>query len=147
MNISTPESVLQAGSAADGRAPAAIGAMKETVEEIISSRPCREHWLGLMRLVHREYRYSTMYGVHIAGGVIVSCDNIQRSLVFGDASAMSAEAGDELFDAKWQALEALCGRIGSGQLLEVKFSESRPITARTSERGRRFKRVFGRKGL
>lgn len=86
-----------------------------------------------------------MYGVNIADGVIVSCDNIQRSLTFGDPAAMPAEAGEEMFDARWQALEALCRRIGSGRLLEVKFSDSRPMGAKTAERGRRFA-ISERKG-
>ena len=43
-----------------------------------------------------------------------------------------------MFDARWQALEALCRRIGSSPLMEVKFSDARPMNARTSERGRRF---------
>lgn len=91
-----------------------------------------------MELVRKDYPYCTMYDVHVSGGAIVSCEDIQRSLVFGEDNA--APAAPELFDRRWQALEALCARMGSGRLLELKFHDAKPTAARTREGGRRFKR-------
>lgn len=96
-------------------------------------------WRELLRLVWSEYAYCTMYGVNIVDGNIISCGNIQRSLTFAPAPA--GEAPEPAFDEFWIALRTLCGRIRNGRLAELRFNRGRPISAKTSEGGRRFKRL------
>ncbi len=100
-------------------------------------------WAGILMLVASEYPYCTMHGVHVVEGGIVACEGIQRSFVFGPAEAATAEAGPS-FDAHWQALRSLCARIGSGRLAEVRFSRGRPVIARVTEGGRRFRRLVAK---
>lgn len=45
------------------------------------------------------------------------------------------------FDEYWEALRALCGRIRNGRLAELRFGRGKPVGAKTSEGGRRFKRL------
>lgn len=97
-------------------------------------------WRYLLRLVSAEYPYCTMYGVHIVDGNIVSCENIQRSLLFGPAG--EANVPEPVFDEYWDALKALCGQIKAGTLMELHFSVGRPVSARKSEGGRRFRRLL-----
>ena len=92
-----------------------------------------------MSLVCSEYSYCTMYGINIVDGNIVSCENIQRSLTFGPTPAGGPEA--PAFDEYWDALRILCGRVRNGRLAELRFNRGRPISAKTSEGGRRFKRL------
>ena len=98
-----------------------------------------DQWRYLLTLICSEYAYCTMYGVNIVDGNIVSCANIQRSLTFGPATA--DRASEPAFDEYWQALQALCGRIRNGHLAELRFNRGKPVSARTSEGGRRFKRL------
>lgn len=98
-----------------------------------------DQWRYLLALVCSEYAYCTMYGVNIVDGNIVSCENIQRSLTFGP-TPVGAQAAPA-FDEYWQALQALCGRIRNGRLAELRFNRGKPISAKTSEGGRRFKRL------
>lgn len=99
-----------------------------------------DRWSGMLRLIASEYPFCTMSGVHVVEGCIVACEGVQRSFVFGasDAAAMPAEPA---FDAHWKALQELCAKIGSGRLAEVRFSRGRPVSARMSEGGRRFRRL------
>ncbi|MBI2787290.1 MAG: hypothetical protein HYX59_01285 [Elusimicrobia bacterium] len=99
----------------------------------------RSQWSYLLALVCSEYAYCTMYGVNIVDGNIVSCENIQRSLTFGPASAGGEAA--PTFDEYWDALRTLCFRVRNGRLAELRFNRGRPISAKTSEGGRRFKRL------
>lgn len=100
-------------------------------------------WAGFLELVAAEYPFCTMYGVHIVEGCVVSCEGTQRSFVFGAADeAIPAAAASS--DAHWKALKALCVKMGSGRLAELRFSGGRPVSARTSESGRRFKRLLDR---
>lgn len=99
-----------------------------------------DQWRYLLTLVCSEYAYCTMYGVNIVDGNIVSCANIQRSLTFGPAPADTAAT--PTFDEYWQALQTLCGRIRNGHLAELRFNRGKPVSARTSEGGRRFKRLL-----
>jgi len=96
-------------------------------------------WGYLLSLVCSEYAYCTMYGVNIVDGNIVSCENIQRSLTFGPTPAGAPAA--PAFDEYWDALRILCGRVRNGRLAELRFNRGRPISAKTSEGGRRFKRL------
>ncbi|MEW5883728.1 MAG: hypothetical protein AB1725_05845 [Armatimonadota bacterium] len=96
-------------------------------------------WRHLLSLVCAEYAYCTMYGVNIVDGNIVSCANIQRSLTFGPAK--DVVPAPPAFDEYWQALRDLCARVRNGRLAELRFSRARPIAAKTSEGGRRFKRL------
>lgn len=97
-------------------------------------------WGDLLKLVWSEYSYCTMYGVNIVDGNVLSCENIQRSLTFGPMPA--GEASEPAFDEFWEALRILCGRIRNGRLAELRFNRGRPISAKTSEGGRRFKRLL-----
>ncbi|OGR90869.1 MAG: hypothetical protein A2V88_02150 [Elusimicrobia bacterium RBG_16_66_12] len=97
-------------------------------------------WRQLLRLVAAEYPYCTMYGVNIADGNIVSCQNIQRSLLFGPEGARSSP--EPVFDEYWEALKELCGKVKAGTLIELHFNQSRPVSARKSEGGRRFRRLL-----
>lgn len=99
-----------------------------------------DRWSGMLRLIASEYPFCTMSGVHVVDGCIVACEGVQRSFVFGasDAVAMPAEPA---FDAYWKALQALCAKIGSGRLAEIRFSRGRPVSARMNEGGRRFRRL------
>jgi hypothetical protein len=90
-------------------------------------------------LVAADYAYSTMYGVNIVDGNIISCANIQRTLKFGPEQP--GERISPAFDEYWQALKTLCGRVRNGSLAELKFSRGKPIGAKTSEGGRRFRRL------
>jgi hypothetical protein len=99
----------------------------------------RSQWSYLLALVCSEYAYCTMYGVNIVDGNIVSCENIQRSLTFGPAPAGAQAA--PTFDEYWDALRTLCCRVRNGRLAELRFNRGRPISAKTSEGGRRFKRL------
>jgi hypothetical protein len=123
------------------RRPPKTASASQIVEEALHLKTGHENWLAFLNLVRREYPYCTMYGVHVAGGAIVSCENVQRSLVFDDETAPAASS--ELFDRKWQVLEAFCTRMGSGRLAELKFNEAKPMTARTNEGARRFMRFKG----
>lgn len=96
-------------------------------------------WRQLMTLVWSEYAYCTMYGIDVVDGNIVGCSEIRRNLVFGPAAADAAEP--PTFDEYWQALRTMCGRIHNGRLAELRFNRGRPVAARTSEGGRRFKRL------
>ncbi len=69
-------------------------------------------WAAMLMLVAAEYPYCTMHGVHVVEGGIVACEGIQRSFVFGQPEATAVEVGAS-FDDHWQALRALCARIGS----------------------------------
>ncbi|MBI5247536.1 MAG: hypothetical protein HY923_10170 [Elusimicrobia bacterium] len=99
-----------------------------------------DQWRYLLTLVCTEYAYCTMYGVNIVDGNIISCANIQRSLTFGPTTADAAAT--PAFDEYWQALQTLCGRIRNGHLAELRFNRGKPVSARTSEGGRRFKRLL-----
>lgn len=99
-------------------------------------------WRHLLRLVASEYPYCTMYGVNIVDGNIVSCENIQRSLLFGPAGEKNDS--EPAFDEYWQALQALCGKVKAGTLVELHFNLGRPVSARKSEGGRRFRRLLRR---
>ena len=102
----------------------------------------KERWMELLRLVHEDYPYCTMYGVHVLDGAITACEQIQRSLMFGNDRAVPREVLITMFDAKWQALEALCIGIGTGRLVELKFHDAKPVIAITAEGGRRFKGIL-----
>jgi hypothetical protein len=132
--------MLPAGSAASRRSKPQTSA-RRIVEEALHLKTGHESWLAFMDLVRNEYPYCTMYGVHVAGGAIVSCENVQRSLVFDDES--SPAAAPEFFDRKWQLLESFCTRMGSGRLAELKFNDAKPMAARTDEGARRFMRFKG----
>lgn len=95
-------------------------------------------WRELSRLVWSEYAYCTMYGVDIVDGNIISCGNIQRSLTLAPPPA--GEVPEPVFDESWTALRTLCVRIRNGRLAELRFNRGRPVSAKTSEGGRRFKR-------
>ncbi len=97
-------------------------------------------WRHLLQLVAAEYPYCTMYGVNIVDGNIVSCENIQRSLLFGPMDERGAP--EPVFDEYWEALKELCGKIKAGSLVELHFNLSRPVSARKSEGGRRFRRLL-----
>jgi hypothetical protein len=99
-------------------------------------------WLELLKLVNDEFPYCTMYGVHVVDGSITACEQIQRSLMFGNDSKGSSDVKPEMFDMKWQALEALCLNIGTGRLVELKFHDAKPVIAITKEGGRRFKGIL-----
>jgi hypothetical protein len=109
---------------------------------VVSSRREGDPWPDLRRLIFSEYRYCTMYDVNIVDGNIVSCRNIQQSLTFGPAEARSDAT--PIFDSYWGALKELCGKIRTGCLLELRFSEGRPVSARRSEGGRRFRRFLAK---
>ena len=108
------------------------------VEEVMRSKTSRERCVVLMKLVREEFPHSIMYGVNISGGIITSCENMQQSLLFGPSPSMR-DGVEPAFDANWQALEALCQRMGTGQLAELQFTDGRPIRAKTTPRGRRFR--------
>ena len=147
MSTAAPASLLPAGTTASRRTPQqAQPSARKIVEEALHLKSGHESWLAFMSLVRAEYPYCTMYGVRVEHGAIVSCENIQRSLVFGEEEAAPASRPD-LFERKWQALEAFCSRMGSGRLVELKFHDARPMTARTAEGGRRFRRFKGGEGL
>lgn len=98
-----------------------------------------DQWRYLLMLICSEYAYCTMYGVNIVDGNIISCANIQRSLTFGPVTA--DRASEPAFDEYWQALQALSSRIRNGRLAELRFNRGKPVSARTSEGGRRFRRL------
>lgn len=104
----------------------------------VSSGARGDQWDYIFRLVHSEYAYCAMYGVNIVDGSIVACDNIQRSLTFGPSPVVTDESPS--FDEYWRALHELCARIRNGRLAELKFVRGRPVSAKTAEGGRRFKR-------
>ena len=110
----------------------------DAVEEVLRSKTSRERWMTLMKLVREGFPHCIMYGVHIADGVIISCETMQRSLLFGPSPA-TRDGVEPTFDANWQELEALCKRLGTGQLAEVQFTDGQPIRAKTTPRGRRFR--------
>ena len=99
-----------------------------------------DRWPGMLKLIASEYPYCTMNGVHVVEGCIVACEGIQKSFVFSgsDAAAISSEPE---FDGHWKALQALCAKLGSGRLAEIRFSRGRPVSARMNEGGRRFRRL------
>ena len=103
----------------------------------ISSLPNRG-WKALLKLVHRDFPYCTMYGVRVGDGCIVSCRDIQTSLVFGPAKDMGAE--EPPFDEHWQAFMTFCVKLDWGELKELSFHAGRPVNARRAEGGRRFSR-------
>jgi hypothetical protein len=106
----------------------------------VSASQSREwRWSEMARLVTAEYPYCTMQGVRVADGMIVACEGLQRSFSFKPVEAV--EVVEPGLDAHWKALDALCVRMGSGRLAELRFSGGRPVSARTSEGGRRFRRA------
>jgi len=102
----------------------------------------KERWMELLKLVNDEFPYCTMYGVHVVDGSITACEQIQRSLMFGNDRKGPSQILLEQFDMKWQALEALCLSIGTGRLVELKFHDAKPVIAITKEGGRRFKGIL-----
>lgn len=109
-------------------------------ESMSQSREWR--WSEMARLVATEYPYCTMQGVRVADGMIVACEGLQRSVSF--KSGENVEVAQPGLDAHWKALDTLCARMGSGRLAELRFSGGRPVSARTSEGGRRFRRSAGK---
>lgn len=107
--------------------------------EAVRRKACRERWLAFMRQIRKDYAYCTMFGVQVTEGVITACENIQRSLLFSGPEDRAGRGDPELFDAHWEALEALCARTWTGRLAELKFCDGLPISGRTTEGGRRFK--------
>ncbi len=99
-----------------------------------------DRWSGMLRLIATEYPFCTMSGVHVVEGCIVACEGVQKSFVFNGSDA-AAEPAEPQFDAHWKALQALCVKIGSGRLAEIRFSRGRPVSARMNEGGRRFRRL------
>lgn len=97
-----------------------------------------DRWSVMLKVMALEYPYCTMQGVHIEDGAIVACEGIQQSFVFG---AVDAPPEEPSFDGHWQALRALCAKLGSGRLAEIRFSRGRPVSARMNEGGRRFRRL------
>ena len=97
-----------------------------------------DRWSAMLKLMAAEYPYCTMQGVHVENGLIVACEGIQHSFVFGAADAPPAEPS---FDGHWRALRDLCAKIGYGRLAEIRFSRGRPVSARMNEGGRRFRRL------
>jgi len=112
---------------------------QQAVDEAIGQKTDLQNWQAFIDLVRQEYAYCTMYGVHIAAGHIVSCESIQRSLLFANPQPRPQEPCLAPVDERWQALAALCAQIGTGKLAELKFSEAKPTGARTAEGGRRFR--------
>ena len=111
----------------------------DAVEDAIRSKTARERWMMLLKLICAQYPHCIMYGVHIADGVIISCGAMQQSLLFGRPAPAAKGGGSPAFDCNWQALEALCKRMGTGQLAELRFSDGEPVRAKTTPRGRRFR--------
>ncbi len=99
---------------------------------------CDDHWVDLVRRIWSDYAFSTMYGVNVVDGNIVSYNNVQRNFTFGPGG--DERADKPVFDDHWRALQSLCLQIGTGRLAEVKFIGGRPTAARTDEGGRRLKR-------
>ena len=99
-----------------------------------------DRWPGMLKLIASEYPYCTMNGVHVVEGCIVACEGIQKSFVFSGSDAAAIPLEPE-FDGHWQALQALCAKLGSGRLAEIRFSRGRPVSARMNESGRRFRRL------
>jgi hypothetical protein len=122
---------MQAEELCDRR-EAAIGA----VEEVLRSKTSRERWMILMMLIREQFPHGIMYSVNIVDGIMVSC-RMQQCLMFGPPE--TRDGVEPAFDANWQELEALCNRIGTGQLAEVHFTDGQPIRAKTTPRGRRFR--------
>jgi len=91
-----------------------------------------------VHLIWSEYAFSTMYGVNVVDGTIISYNNVQRNFAFGPGGG--ERPAEPIFDDYWRALQELCLRIGTGRLAEVKFIGGRPVNARTSESGRRLRR-------
>ncbi|MBI5239117.1 MAG: hypothetical protein HY926_01460 [Elusimicrobia bacterium] len=102
-------------------------------------RTSRERWVILMRHVRGQYPHGIMYGVNVADGIIVSCDKLQPCLSLEPSPAAGDGAG-KAFDANWEKLEALCGRMGTGRLSELRFNEGRPVSVLPPARGWRFGR-------
>jgi hypothetical protein len=82
-----------------------------------------------------------MSGVHVAEGCIVACEGIQSSFVFSGVDA-DASPAEPAFDAHWKSLRALCAKLGSGRLAEIRFSRGRPVSAQMNAGGRRFRRLL-----
>jgi len=116
------------------------GAEKLIVPAVAGLTVGDDRWSAMLRLIASEYPFCTMNGVHVVDGCIVACEGVQRSFVFGGSDAAAAPQ-EPSFDAHWLALRALCAKIGSGRLAEIRFSCGRPIGARMSEGGRRFRRI------
>lgn len=104
-----------------------------------------DQWDYLFRLICSEYSYCTLYGVNIVDGNIISCDNIQRSLTFGPSSLKSSNS--PRFDEFWQALKELCVHIRNGRLAELRFNRGKPVSAKTEESGRKFRRFLAKQKL
>lgn len=111
------------------------------VRAAVGLAPCEDRWAAMLKLMAAEYPYCTMQGVHIEGGVIVACEGIQQSFVFGAVDLPPAEPS---FDGHWRALRDLCVKLGSGRLAEIRFSRGRPVSARMNEGGRRFRRLVAK---
>jgi len=116
------------------------GAEKLIVPAVAGLTVGDDRWSAMLRLIASEYPFCTMNGVHVVDGCIVACEGVQRSFVFGGSDAAAA-LQEPSFDAHWLALRALCAKIGSGRLAEIRFSRGRPVGARMSEGGRRFRRI------
>ena len=85
-----------------------------------------------------EYPYCTMYGVNIVDGNIVSRQNIQRSLLFGPEGGGTPPSPCSTSIGRRSRSFAARSRPG---LHRLHFNQSRSVSARKSEGGRRFKRL------
>lgn len=128
------------------------GQPKTSARPVAGTRPrgdsptfaCSDHWRELVKLIWSEYAFSTMYGVNVVNGTIISYNNVQRNFTFSPGGGEKPQ--EPTFDDYWRALQALCLRLGTGRLAEVKFVSGRPIAARTDEGGRRLKRLARQSG-
>ena len=142
MNRRELECLLEEESAATGSGCRGREETARTiVEEMLQSKAPREHWMMLLKLICEKYPHCIMYGVHIADGMITSCENLQQSFSFGP-SPDTRDGVDPVFGPNWKELEALCKRMRAGRLAELRFCDGRPTRAKTTPEGRIFKSFF-----
>jgi len=110
---------------------------------IVIPNPDEQQWSAFMRLVASEYPYSKMFGAQVVDGCLIGCEAVQRSFPFGPKGSAAADAQPGI-DAQWETLRALCEKLGSGRLDEIRFNGGRPVAAFTQEGGRRFRQRLAR---
>lgn len=89
------------------------------------------HWSRFQQLARERFPHGKVYGVRIAGGVVLSFERVVHTHAFGAASARSLPAASE----RWRGFIAFCRDAGDLVIPEVHFRDGEPVLVQLEEPG------------